>query len=526
MQQEIGRGRSGSVYLDRDADGGEVAAKLFHSSGLTKIVQWLFLGAPNPYAWSEDAVHAARLRRALVTELLRVWFGRRLAVAEPRSVRWNEEARAYELRCAFVNGRPPQLHHPLRIEGRDEARELVEDFLRPLQAKLVRAGLDGLVWQAGKSNPVALNNFLLDLDGGTTRWVWIDLESGVPALFPWNPWTLFSYYLPRSLYHRAFLFDDVDPVRLEQYLSEELDVEDGARQRMLLLANELVIRQRGWRSLRRHERSIGYRLARGDIDDAAAEWYRLHPLTWYGSEARRGAAAAGRKTRELCGELRRRIVALPIQRYARSCVRFLTSQRFRSFLSQRYVARRILKWHRRGQMDLADARFLRTHLRSEESSAYLTDFGVHVAIKPFVKGIEYWLFPTLYAFGFVGEGMLALVLLGAGAAARSLYTLGRLIQATAAGHERPWVALGVGVLPVFGNFAYPIQIAYSSTEENDDLARFILYDGFARAGAHFPIWGGKDTLTEHLLNRLPDRLIRLRPKAVRQRPAAGKAPPF
>ena len=65
-------------------------------------------------------------------------------------------------------------------------------------------------------------------------------------------------------------------------------------------------------------------------------------------------------------------------------------------------------------------------------------------------------------------------------------------------------------LPVVGNFAYPLQLLYSSRIEEDDLARFILYDGCARIGEKLPIWGGRDTLTEHLLNRLPDRLVKLR----------------
>lgn len=72
------------------------------------------------------------------------------------------------------------------------------------------------------------------------------------------------------------------------------------------------------------------------------------------------------------------------------------------------------------------------------------------------------------------------------------------------------MALLVGALPVVGNFAFPLQILYSSTEGRDHLARFILYDGCARLGEHLPIWGGRDTLTEHRFNRLPDLLPRRR----------------
>jgi len=61
-----------------------------------------------------------------------------------------------------------------------------------------------------------------------------------------------------------------------------------------------------------------------------------------------------------------------------------------------------------------------------------------------------------------------------------------------------------------GNLAYHVQILYSSTEDRDLLARFLLYDGCARFGRHVPIWGGADTRTEHVFNHLPDRLVRLR----------------
>ena len=47
--QELGRGRSGVVYVSHEFEGAAVARKVFGSNGLTKLVQLLFLGAPNPY---------------------------------------------------------------------------------------------------------------------------------------------------------------------------------------------------------------------------------------------------------------------------------------------------------------------------------------------------------------------------------------------------------------------------------------------------------------------------------------------
>ena len=97
-----------------------------------------------------------------------------------------------------------------------------------------------------------------------------------------------------------------------------------------------------------------------------------------------------------------------------------------------------------------------------------------------------------------------------GALGRTAYTAGRLIQSAARGYERPWISLGVGVLPVVGNFAYASQMLYSIRGEDEKLARFMLDDGFARLGQILPIWGGEDTWTEHLLNRIPGKIARFR----------------
>ena len=54
-----------------------------------------------------------------------------------------------------------------------------------------------------------------------------------------------------------------------------------------------------------------------------------------------------------------------------------------------------------------------------------------------------------------------------------------------------------------GNAAYPLQILYTSTERDHDVAKFILIDLFTTLGRKLPIWGGPDTRTEHFFNRMP-----------------------
>ncbi len=511
---EIGRGRSGVVYRGRDAEGRELACKVFGAGGLTKLVQWVLLGAPNPYLWCEDAVRCAALRREILAELVPAWLGDRLRVADARGVAWHAEQRAFELATDFVDGRPAALHHPRRMRGHDEVRDLTTEVLRPLRARLAEAGLDGLLWQAGEGNPVALNNFLRERDGAATRWAWIDLESGVPALFPLDPRALVRTYLPLAWRWRRAPFDDVDVERLRAHLREpavRAALGEPRAERLEQRAAELGRHQDAWKGLPRHVGAIRYQLARGRLTAERAAWYEARPVRWYAREVRRAVRAAPGAVRALA--------RVPWGPALRAVPRFLTSQRFRYALARRHVAGRLRAWELRGQMDPADAAELRAQLVREESSAYLTDFGVHLAIKPFVKAVEYWLFPTLFAFGVVGEGTLALVLLTAGAIARSVYTLGRVVQCRLHGRRGPWTALVVGTLPVVGNFAYPLQLAWSSTGEEEDLARFILHDGFARLGAHVPIWGGRDTATEHWMNRLPEHLFRLR------RPASVAAAP-
>jgi hypothetical protein len=505
--RELGRGRSGVVYVSDESEGFPVARKVFGSDGVTKLVQYVLLGAPNPYVWNEDAIRCAHLRREILAVLVQHWFAEDFFVARSRGWAWNAEARAFELRTQLIDGRAPELRHPRRATRSDEAQLLGKVLLPKLQSRLVESGFDGMVWQAGKGNPVALNNFLLEgsTDGSPSRWAWIDLESGVPALAPLSPMALLRFYLPRSMRFGRPLFDDVDTDRLRAYVNA-----NGFRQALIDQVEELDFRQTKWKSLPRTARSIGYRQARGELTEQEATWYRARPLRWIFLEALRLAqgapASVGRRLRQAWTDVR----SLPWRSLPGSVARFLWSQRYRAALARTYTERRIDAWVSRGQMSAPDAGCLRSHLDQEESAAFATDFGVHLAIKPFVKAFEYWVCPLLYAFGFLGEAGLALAMIGAGPAARSLYTSGRIVQNALRRRERPWTALAVGLVPVVGNFAFPIQLLRSSHVEQDDLARFLLYDGFARAGASVPIWGGEDTATEHAFNRLADRIVRTR----------------
>ena len=431
-----------------------MARKVFGSNELTKLVQLLFLGAPNPYVWNEDEIRCAHLRREILAELVEQWFDGELYVARSHGWAWNQAARGYELRAKLVDGRPPNLRHPLRMNEQDQMQTLSTEIMPKLQRLLI---------------------------------------------------ALFGFYLPRSFRFGRRLFDDVDTERLADYLEQR-----GSPRDALAKVEELGFRQGRWKSQPRVERSIGYRLARGDLREDEAAWFRARPFRWY---LREGSAVLrrlpGRIARRVEGGLRR-LARLPWRSAPSSFVRFFVSQRYRAELARDFTEKRIAAWVERRQMSESDARFLKSHLDQEDSATFATDFGVHLAIKPFVKTVEYWLLPLLYALGLLSEGWLALAMLAAGPAARSLCTGSRIVQNSLRGKERPWTALFIGVIPVLGNFAFPIQLLRSSHKKEDDLARFLLYDGFARIGAGVPIWGGQDTLTEHRANQLADQIVRER----------------
>lgn len=519
---ELGRGRSGVVYLRRDSTDRLLATKVFASRFLTKAIQLIFLGAPNPYIWSAEAIRCAYLRRKILTLLVPYWFAGRLSVADAVGFGWNSEHRAYELETEFCKGRPPLLYNPLRPTAEDEVAELASEVMTRLQQCLIEAGFDGLVWQAGKGNPVALNNFLLDGFEEDARWIWIDLESGVPAVAPANPLALFRFYLPRAIALRRPLFDDVDTRRLRTYLEADrtrLERRLGSDEfsRLLRLTSELATEQNAWKSLPRHHRGIRYALSQGTISKDEAAHFETRPFRWYVREIRRAGAGALRQTPRLVRRVTARLASFDAKALTGQITRFLASERYRARVARLYLVRRIAHWRRRGQLQRADAAQLRRRVVEAETGSYLTDFGVHLAIKPFTKLIGWTLLPLLFATGLIGEAALALGLLMMGAITRTIYTSVRTVQAQIRGQEKPWVALGTGAVPMVGSFAYAFQILYSSAD-GDDVARFILADGFAGIGRRVPIWGGQDTLTEHRFNRFSRLIIGRKRRRIEQQP--------
>lgn len=502
--RRLGHGQSGEVWLS-DTPQGRVATKVFVGGTLGNLIHYVLTGAPNPYIWNEDAVRAAFERRRLLHILIPFWMGDRLAMADALSVGWNRERRVWELGTRFVEGRTVPLLHPLRPD--DAMLDMLRhDVMAPLHAHLVEAGFIGTTWQAGKGNPVALNNFLMTEPG---RFTFIDAESGIPAVAPLNPVTMLGFYLPQSLRMRRVLFDDVDLPRLRRYLEHAaapLAAALGpARLRELQeRAARLGAHQTRWRALSRTERALAYHRSKGRLTDAQAAYFRRHPWRWRLREARRGC-------RKLMARLR---VALTPSRRPRPSLRerargwatnlhgFVTSQEYRHDIGRRYVEGRIQAWQDRTQLSETDAAALRRDLaRMDEAGSYISDFGAHLGLKGTFLLLE---LAVLGGLGMLGVPLLllAMVLVLDGPIYRSAYTLWRSAAALARGRAPPWVALLVGLVPFLGSLAFPAQMIWSARGAGDDLARFILCDSFTRIGEKLPVWNGKDSLVEHRMNRL------------------------
>lgn len=462
---------------------------------------------------------------------MQFWFGSRVDIADVIDIGWDADAEAYYIDAKFIKGHMAALRQPFSVPDQlDEAADLQQCVLRPLQRHLREAGFDGLVWQAGYGNPVALSNFLCvrelaadddqageAVDGAVEhphRWIWIDMESGVPALIPINPLKLLGFYIPKCFKHRRPLFDDVDTKRLRRYVAEQAEplteqFDEAVVTEMQANVDALEEAQDRWRKLPRAHRAIEYQLGRGRLTQEQADYYKKHTLRWYGRcigyVATRALPLAARVLRKLGGLFK---YALGIGRYVRNLVLFLVSPKFRAAAADAYARLRILHWQGRNQLAADQARTLRNDLREGSgSSTYLSDFIIHMAIKPAVKLTTWGVILPLALAGVIPPVLAGILLVFGGSIGRCTYTLIRGVSNLFRGREIPWVALAAGALPAVGNSAFLLQLAFTGRQGQDRIAQFLLYDAASQLACRVPIWGGEDTGIEHFANRIVFRIL-------------------
>jgi hypothetical protein len=274
--------------------------------------------------------------------------------------------------------------------------------------------------------------------------------------------------------------------------------------------DKLARAEGAWKSRDRTSTSIAYFRRKGRLSTHQARWYRQHPWRWQLKLLGFGARYLVLQLVGLVAALVRQCLNLKLAKWIRRVRRFLLSSRYRQLLARRYALWRMRAWTRRQFILSADARRLQSELRSDQASVCVTDFGVHLSIKPAVKFLQWWIFPLLFALGVIHLPALVFLEVFGGAIGRTAYTLYRCAESSIQRRRRPWVALAVGGLPVLGNVAYPLQFVYWCADRRRRLAQFLLYDCFATLGRAMPIWGGENSLLEAWANRLPDLFLRRR----------------
>ncbi len=513
-RQFIGSGRSAKVYLSC-SNGREVATKVFTGEKVSKFILFVLTGSANPYTWCKPAVQCAIARRKVLTILCQHWFGSGLSLPEVYGYRWNPGQKAYEIDMEFVPGRHASLLSPLRENQVDLAQELRRKVMDPLQARLVESGFDGAVWQAGKGNPVAESNFMILDEEDGYHWVWIDLESGLPALFALNPLSTLLYYIPMCFKHRRWLFDDVDCEKLRSYVDENCtELSPGQRDELRGEIDDLERSQRDWKQTSRHLASLNYARSQAHINDQQQQYFLDRPIRWFAVSVSRGlvsvVSGAGRLVLDCLAAIRN----FNYQKLGKRIIKYASNSYYRWGVIRWFVRREIFLWERRGFLDQVERDVLLAELHDDEISAYLTDFSIHIGVKPFIKVFIWGFLPLLIAAGSVGFGTAALVILWTGPVVRTVYTLWRMVASMLRSRPHyPWVALFVGILPMLGNLAYPMEILYQSAGRGNVLGKFMTCAFSARIGSKIPVWGGRDTGTEHFFNRIGHRITAIQFRA-------------
>lgn len=187
-----------------------------------------------------------------------------------------------------------------------------------------------------------------------------------------------------------------------------------------------------------------------------------------------------------------RWISDPVQRrnvLIRMCL-ICVSARFQSEYGRYLIRSWIRQWETAGRLTLRDAMQLRRQLSASDMDEYVRCFGMHMGLKLLLPLLT----PLKYgggAMSVLSGNLWFLFFFLLMPACRTAITIWRMLAS-----KRPFSdyvdALLVGILPVIGSLAYPVQM-YSRYRE---LSAFLLRDSAARLGRWIPIYGGKDSRVE------------------------------
>ncbi|WP_296384585.1 hypothetical protein [Winogradskyella sp.] len=508
QKKYIGKGRSAKVYLSYSGNEG-IATKTFTGEPVSKLILFILTGSANPYTWCEDAIQCAMIRRRILSSLCHIWFEDKLRLPKTYNYRWNVKHKAFEIDTEFIPGKHAPLFNPLHTNQVNYMSELKNEIMKPLKDKLIESGFDGLVWQAGKGNPVAVSNFMmLNKENDRRQWIWIDLESGLPALFAMNPLSTLFYYIPKCIKHRGWLFDHVDSEKLTNYLTKSKDaitIKLGkyAYNNLCTDADLLSKTQKKWTHLTRHQKSLYYAASQKKITEESKIYYENKPIRWFIKNSATFLKSAIKNTEELVVKFLNKVYNFRYKKFIKRLYLYFSSAKYRWRLTKWYLKKEIDKWYSRKFFTESESKFLKSELQKDDKSSYLTDFSIHIGIKPFVKIFSFIIMPLLIAGGIFSIQSGTIIILVSGSVARTLYTVWRMSHSLISSKPHfPIIALIIGLFPIIGNLAYPAELIYQSTGSRNKVSKFIIYSFSAKAGSKIPIWGGKDSEIEHLFNRI------------------------
>jgi hypothetical protein len=528
----------------RDTEtGAQYAEKVFDSkrslSQLLRDASYAFcFQAPFPYGASRSATAAALYRRKVLRDLSEFWFGRPL-VADAFYIRRNGAGGGYILGTQYVSGHGPR-------PGRFNPRLLRELFLRltrrlrrsahngspkPIRssvweideatAQLDRfkerfreSGFAGSEWQVDKTLSVPTSNLLRN---GSRDWTLVDLESGLPAL------ASFRYILPAIRLRTFPMFDDVNFAKLRDYLAANqagLIAKLGRPrfQRLLHNAHQLEHHSTMWKT---SEPAVLRNRSRLLVDPRVRQRVRSELVDSWRGRGRISGRTAERLLRSnllfagYLGFSTLTAIALGLLTLAQSIggmiVNLLSGLAFAgrfvlgAFFNEEYLRRTAIShvdrelsgWRELGRLSDSEVNELRREMESPAAVEYMKGLTVHVVLKladpPFVGNLAivwlaiYFELPQLLASMFISPAL------------RTIYTCYRALK-----NWRKRIsyrnALLIGMLPQVGVLAYSMQMA----GVHPKLSRFLVLSQAARFGSRIPLFGGTNSILEHMCMRVAD----------------------
>jgi len=509
----LGNGRSAVVYKCRRA-GQDVARKIFCGTDLTNLILTIFYGSPVDYKWSEAAITTAYHRRKVLKGLLKFWFGDEITIADSVTTGVHKDTNEQYMDTEFIKGRVASLYNPFVEEKLTEFTDLKYTIFPKLQGELMKSGMDGTVWQAGYGQPCAIPNFLYSDD--LKKWIWIDAESGVPAIVSYNVRKLISYYIPKAFKFGRVMFDSLDCESFKKYIDQNRDAIKAALSDDQFIefsksCDGLIESSLAWQSTTRNERSRGYFLFAGKINEDQNEYYAKHSILWLLFLIRwfitNDFPKLFKHLIEKVGKYAKRLNPVKLLRF---CFQSLTSSEYRIETAHNHIERKIETWHDKSRLTDEQAKTLHEELDDNSARKYLSDFGVFLLFKPLgyiIRGVV----AVMLTQGMVSNTTAVFVFSFISIILRTSYSLFRCIEDMIARKEISWVALLISPLPMVGTLAHPCQMLHSA-RKGHSISQFIIYEILSSISAKIPIFGGHESEIEYQLNRLGFSLVRFSEK--------------